>query len=568
MGPKFRNFFGELKRRKVYQAAAVYTVVGLGVLGAAELILDPLGLAAARPFIVVITILGLPIALVLSWAYDLRPESEGHSTRHAHNQNVQTGNAARALLDSAHNRSIIVLPFDNLSPDSADSYFSDGLTEEVTSHLSYLRALRVISRNSAMVIKNTQMDTRSISRELDVRYVLEGSVRKAGDELRITVQLIDADVDQHLWTETYEGSLEDVFKIQEEVSKSIVEALDLRISAGEWRQLSQRSVDNIRAYDCYLGARKEAFRMTPEGLTRALRELELGIETFGESELLIQGIATVHLQSYEMGVKADDETLELAEQIANKIVASYGETISSFYIRGRIERFRGNNEQAFRLFKRVLDIEPNHVEALTFGVESGGVQCGRPDLVKDWASRLETIDPLSAIPVMVVANFYWVTGRLEESLAAHERVLAFQPDASAEQLFMCYVLISQGKEEQADELISRIIEHGQLDDYVDLALLMRHAINGDAKTASGVLSSSSRDYFKRDPELQYLVAALLAKAGALDESIEWFNHCVNRGWQNYPLFAEGDVLLTEIRDDPRFQQILDRMKPKWESFEP
>lgn len=561
MGPKFRNFFGELKRRKVYQAAVVYTVIGLGVLGAAELILDPLGLAAARPFIVVMTILGLPIALVLPWAYDLRPESEGRSTRLEHQQNVQTPNTAGALIDSAHDRSIVVLPFDNLSPDSADSYFSDGLTEEVTSHLCYLRALRVISRSSAMVFKNSQKDARSISRELDVRYVLEGSVRKAGDDLRITVQLIDADVDQHLWTETYEGSLEDV-------SKSIVEALDLRISAGEWRQLSQRSVDNIQVYDCYLGARKEAFKMTPEGLTRALRELELGIETFGESELLNQGIASVHLQSYEYGVKADDETLELAEQIADKIVASYGETISSFYIRGRIERFRGNNEQAFRLFKRLLDIEPNHVEALTFGVQSGGVHCGRPDLVDDWASRLEVIDPLSGLPVLVVGNFYWVTGRLEEALAAYERIVSIEPDAWAAQLFICYVLISQNKEAQANELISRIIEHAQLDIYADVASLMRHVINGDATAASSALSSSSRNYSRRDSEFQYFIAALLAKAGAFDEAIEWLNYCVDRGWQNYPLFAEGDVMLSGIRDDPRFKQILDKIKPKWESFEP
>ena len=568
MGPKFTNFLGELKRRKVYQAAVVYTVVGLGVLGAAELILDPLGLAAARPFIVVMTILGLPIALVLSWAYDLRPESEGHSTGHGHDQNARTGNTAKASVESAHDWSIVVLPFDNLSPDSADSYFSDGLTEEVTSHLCYLRALRVVSRSSAMVFKDTHKDARTISRDLDVRYVLEGSVRKAGDDLRITVQLIDADVDEHLWTETYEGSLEDVFKIQEEVSKSIVEALDLRISAGEWRQLSQRSVNNIQVYDCYLGARKEAFKSTPEGLKRALHELELGIETFGKSELLMQGIANVHLQYYEFGFKTDDETLELAEQIANEIDASFGETISSLYIRGRIERSRANNEQAFRLFKRVLDVEPNHVEALAFGVQCGTNHCGRPDLVEDWASRLETIDPLSALPVVIVANFYWISGRLEEALAANERAHAIEPDFWVPQIFKCYLLILQGKESQADEMISRIIEHSPLNYCVDFALIMRHAINGDAKAACGVASSSSRDLFRRDPEMQYMIAALLAKSGALDESIEWLEHCVDRGWQNYPLFAEGDVLLAGIRDDPRFKQILDDIKPKWESFEP
>jgi adenylate cyclase len=560
---KIGNFFAELKRRKVYQAAVVYTVVGLGVLGAAELILDPLGLASARPFIVVMTLFGFPIALVLSWAYDLHPDSERHAIENISKQSAAAGNSG----DSTHDLSIVVLPFDNLSPDSGDSYFSDGLTEEITSHLSFLRSLRVVSRSSARVIKNTRMDVRSISRKLDVRYVLEGSVRRSGDDLRITTQLIDADVDKHLWTETYEGTINDIFRIQEEVSKSIVEALDLRISAGEWRQLTRQSVNNIQIYECYIGARKEAYKITPEGLTRALRQLELGVETFGECELLDQGMAEVYLQTYEYGVKTDDEMLKMAEHIADKIQATYGDAISSQYIRGRIARLRGDNVGAFYHFKQVLEIEPNHVEALAFGVESGAVHCGRPDLVEDWLLRLETIDPLTPLPVLIVSNFYWASGRLEESIAAHERLIAIEPEAWATREIMCFVLISMGEETQADELISQIVAQGQVNADVTLATPLRHAINEDATGARDFLASGSTDYFSRDPEFQYFLAALLAKAGAHDESIEWLNHCVDRGWINYPLFAEGDVMLAGIRNDPRFKLILDRIKPKWEAFE-
>jgi len=213
-------FLAELKRRKVYRVAAIYAAVGVAISLAVPDLFEALLLPGwATRLVIVLIAIGFPIALVLAWAYEVRPE-EPRETEPTPTTDIETPEIERK-------KSIVVLPFDNMSPDPADAYFSDGLTEEIITHLSYLRSLRVISRNSAMVLKGTEKDTRTIGEELDVQYVLEGSVRKAGNDLRITAQLIDAGKDEHLWAETYDGTMEDVFLIQERTARSIVDALRL-----------------------------------------------------------------------------------------------------------------------------------------------------------------------------------------------------------------------------------------------------------------------------------------------------------------------------------------------------
>ncbi len=183
--------------------------------------------------------------------------------------------------------SIAVLPFVNLSPDPDNEFFADGLTEEVIADLSVIRALRVISRTSAMHFKGTNKDLRVIARELDVRYLLEGSVRRAGTSLRVTAQLTDAEHDSHVWAEKYSGSIDDVFAIQEEISRKIVNALQLRLTDAEAQGIATRPIDNAAAYDCYLRARHEVYRFTAEGLDRAQTLVDAALSIIGENSLLL-----------------------------------------------------------------------------------------------------------------------------------------------------------------------------------------------------------------------------------------------------------------------------------------
>ena len=165
----------------------------------------------------------------------------------------------------------MVLPFANLSPDPDNAYFADGLMEEVIADLSRVRALTVISRTSSVKLKDTGWDLRRIGRELNVRYALEGSVRRAGSTLRITAQLIDVETDAHLWAEKYSGTVDDVFDLQERLSRQIVEALQITLSPPEDREIAERPIADLRAFEYYQRARQEYYRYTAEGMAAAER---------------------------------------------------------------------------------------------------------------------------------------------------------------------------------------------------------------------------------------------------------------------------------------------------------
>ena len=266
------SFWEKLKRRHVVKVGIAYVVVGTAVGAAAETFLPGLGAPDwMLASVLALLVLGLPVALVMAWAYELTPEGI------VRDDSVQ--DVAPALVDVAEERkSVVVLPFDNMSPDPHDAYFSDGLTEEIITHLSHLASLRVISRSSAMVLKNSQKDIRTIGRELNVQYVMEGSVRKAGDDLRITAQLIDAETDAHLWAETYDRELKDVFAIQSEIALKVCGELRTSLSAGEKARIEQKPTESMGAHDFYLVGKHHWWSFTPEGLLRSKEYFEKALE--------------------------------------------------------------------------------------------------------------------------------------------------------------------------------------------------------------------------------------------------------------------------------------------------
>ena len=210
-------------------------------------------------------------------------------------ERIKASSGVRSISQpKAGKKSIVVLPFENMSADADNEYFSDGLTDELITDLSQIRSLRVISQNSSMQLKGSEKDLKTVASDLNVRYVLAGTVRKAANAVRVTVRLIDPVEDEQLWAEKYSGKLEDIFEIQEQISRKIVDALKMRLSPQEDRKLRERPIDNIEAVECYHRAQREIYRFTKEGLDRALELIQNALEIVGDNELLYAARGSVY----------------------------------------------------------------------------------------------------------------------------------------------------------------------------------------------------------------------------------------------------------------------------------
>ncbi len=227
------SFWAELKRRHVVRVTVEYVVVAVVVGGAADIFFPGLGLPdQALTFVLALLVFGLPIAAVLAWAFDVAPDGADRTT----------GDTVAATPPASFDpKAIAVLPFTNLSDDPENEFFSDGVMEDILMHLSRIEDLRVTSRTSAMTYKGLVKPIREISAELRVGTVLEGSVRRVGNRVRVVAQLIDCKTDEHLWGETYDRDLEDIFAVQSDVSRKIARSLRSRLAPEKWERIQRPS---------------------------------------------------------------------------------------------------------------------------------------------------------------------------------------------------------------------------------------------------------------------------------------------------------------------------------------
>ena len=276
---RVRTFFFELRRRHVIRVGIAYAAVAFILIEAAGNIFPVVGLEGWYPAVVVLGLAGFPLTLILAWLFDLGPggvvvtpraEDAAPSTRVSQDTIVSA-----ARLDP---KTVAVLPFDNLDGDAEDDYFADGITEEITARLSRIRDLKVVSRTSVMIFKDVKKNIRQVGRDLGAGSVVEGSVRRAQGRVRITAQLIDARSDEHVWAESYNRSLEDIFAIQSDVAESIATALQAELTPSEVAGLERKATDDLQAYDAYLKGRFLYNLRTEDGIRKSVGFLEEAID--------------------------------------------------------------------------------------------------------------------------------------------------------------------------------------------------------------------------------------------------------------------------------------------------
>jgi TolB-like protein len=462
--------------------------------------------------------------------------------------------------------SIAVLPFTNLSPESADDYFADGLTDEVIVDLSRIRALRVISRTSSMTLRGTSKDIRTIGRELSVRFLVEGTVRRQGNRLRITARLIDAETDDHLWSDRYEGTLEDVFGIQERIARTIVEALSVELTTDEDRRLGERRIGDPHAWECYLQARQEALRWRPDSIDRAVQLLQNGLSIVGEDASLYAALGRVHLQYREAGIDWSERPLLEAEACAKKVFELAPGSAAAVLLRGWISYSRSDVQNAVRDLEAVLEIEPSNPDGLGLLANcyliSGRVPAARPLI-----ERLLAVDPLTPLTRCLPGWADVLEGRLAEAIGPYRRMFEMDPGNPMGRLFYAWVLALNRRRGELRELAEQIPVDTRESLPAKLTVAFADALDGTVAHIVPQLDSeveragTATDLFPR------FLSQLYALAGDSERAVRWLTVAVDRGFINYPYLAKHDPFLARLRDDGRFREVLEVARQRWEAFE-
>ncbi len=461
--------------------------------------------------------------------------------------------------------SVVVLPFENLSPDPENAFFADGLTEELIADLSRVRALRVISRTSAMLLKGSKKDVPTIARELGVRYVLEGSVRRAGPSLRITAQLIDAANDAHLWAEKYGGTLDDVFAIQESVSRSIVDALKLTLTAGEKHRLAARMIPDVKAFDLYLRARQELSRFSEGALESARRLAREAIDIVGPNAPLYALAAMIEFAFHDQGIHPDKDTLDRAESWAAKALECDPGSAEGLQVRGLVAARKGDVERAIRDLRQAEELRGSgfHLGFLPWILS----EVGRMDEARLYAAEQVALDPLQWIPRWAYAWVSMLDGDFETALTRMQEAAKLGSGEPIQVFFLAVCSTYAGRLDEAGDLLDRVVGTGAAG-ISTVAAALRALYRRDAETAARLLGSQPlKDLAMQDKEFSWWLASACSFAGETNEALHWLGNAIDLGFVNHAFFSTIDPFLPPLHGDPRFEALMARAREKQAQLE-
>ena len=574
---KIENFLSELKRRNVYKVAVAYIIAGWAV---------SQGIAQVFPvfdvpnwvirLIVLFIIIGLPIALVLAWMFELTPQGimrteaadampqAARPKKHVWIYVVVIGAAisiglfflgrytagnktAAATPNELPAKSIAVLPFVDLSPAKDQEYFCDGISEEILDALAKVEGLRVVARTSSFSFKAKNADVAEIAQKLNVQNILEGSLRREGNRIRITAQLVNAHDGFHIWSDTFERELGGVFAVQDEITRSIVDALKIKFAV----TLPSRTGQNTEAYDLYLQGLYLSNKSDEENLRKSLNLFQRALDKDPTLSRAWVGIAKVWfwladayvkpLQAYQAVESAATKALELNENDAE----------AHAYLSEAKRVLHWDWKTGERELQRAVEIDPNSATAhLMFAhhrVCSGDLEGGQMEL--DEAERL---DPLSPLVSDHQAILFLYSDRLDDAVAAAKRTLTLDPNYNYLEPTLARVYREQGKLEDALALYLKA-QQGTHEPNAGLAIAYARLgrITEAQRMLQQLIDKANRGYVAGEQ-----IACVFVALDNHDEAFRWLNRAVDE--------HSGNVIAThrELRplySDSRFPLLLRRM---------
>ena len=426
--PKLSMFLGELKRRKVYRVAVVYAAVGVATSIAIPDLFGAFGFPDwAAPLVIVVIAIGFHIALILAWAYEVRPEEPRPAYADETEAGAPAGIHSPAGTVEEDRKSIAVLPFLDMSPDQDQEYFCDGMAEELIIALTKVKGLRVAARTSSFHFKGKSEDVREVGKQLAVRTVLEGSVRRAEDRLRVTAQLVSVEDGYHLWSENYDRELKDVFAVQDEISRSIVETLRPTLLGEEERELVVAPTRSMEAYDHYLLGRHYWEGRYETGLVTALRYFEKAVEIDPEYALPYTGVADSYTILGLTGYLRPEEARQRAMLAAQRAVALDEGLADAHASLGLYQMWLGWDwEMSAAEFTKAIELNPDHAKVRAWFGHLRGLQ-GRFEEAFDEAAVAQRLDPLSNYVASLSATVHTLAGDFATASEILERVVRRDP---------------------------------------------------------------------------------------------------------------------------------------------
>jgi len=586
------SLLSELKRRNVLRVGAAYIVVAWLLIQVAETIFPLYGFGDT-PARIVTTVLaiGLIPILVFAWAFELTPEGIRRDEEVDRSQSIQTGKRldrvimmalalglayfafdrfvldpdreaklasqkaveiekareagrTEAFVESFGDQSIAVLPFADMSPDGDQAYLSDGLAEELLNLLAQIRELRVISRSSAFSFKSREIGIPEIAERLNVRHILEGSVRKAGNKIRVTAQLIDARSDTHLWSQTYDRDLGDIFAIQDEIAGAIVEQLKLALVT----PLTSHSETDPETYDLYLRA-QHAFRTrTPEGNAEAQQLLQRALVLDSNYAPAWSALGQAYLGDQVVRPMLPEESVPLARKAAETALQldpnDWGahRLLINIALDGRDFQAAAHHLETLMASGR-LDPEIVNVASSVAKI------LGHLDDAMSLASYAVARDPLVANYHVSQGILYYYSGEVDEALARFEYALALNPDLAVAHAWLAAMYLLQDRYQEALMEIAK-------EKWPAVRLMVYSLIYYDLGEVEKSDEAKSELLQLPVAMVGYAPLVVFAYRGEIEAGLDWLEQ--NAGQMNFPSLAEGNVspVAEPLRKDPRYEAVM------------
>ncbi len=585
------NFFSELKRRNVYKVAVAYAVIAWLLIQAASILLPTFEAPAwvMKAFVVVLTA-GFVLALVIAWAFEMTPEGMkrtedvrpdekipqwsrrkfaalilviticaaallGYQVFRAKPEPVSSSDVSNAPL-----KSIAVLPFENLSEDKANAYFADGIQDEILTRLARIADLKVISRTSTQRYKSAPTDLREIAKQLNVANILEGSVQKSNDQVRITVQLLNALNDSHLWAETYDRKLIDVFQVETDLAQKIASSLEAKLTGSEQRAIAARPTENTEAYQLYLKGRFFWNKRTGADLKTAGEFFERAVAADPTYSGAYAGLAQTYLLIPVFGAGKPMDFFPKATVAARKAIeldetSSDGHTALAMLL---LFDFKfAPSEQEFR---RAIELNPNYATAHHWFGNSLLVTLGRFDEAIKEGQRAVELDPLSLIINADLGSTLIVARRYDDAIAQLRKTLVLDGNFAYARWNLGEALYLKG---EVNGAIAEYEKAAALDDDPEILALLGRAYAETGKKEKALdllekLNAAGRQHYVRNYVYTIIYTGLGDKAAALDylEKARGDAESPDTTW------LKVDPLFDPLRDEPRFQQLVAKIFPQ------